>query len=120
MIRPEQELARAYLLRDDGNGKGQIQGRVNHVCVPRGGRLRIVVGTLRTYMQGENGRVMLIPSNRALPYFVVPRAAERYLLPRGREAGGGVKEAAAPVAPLLPPQRSRVGSSGRSTISHPG
>ena len=82
-----------------------MRGRVVHVCTPRGSGLRIVVGTLRKQMQGENGRVMLIPSNRALPYFVVPRAAERYFLPRDREAGGrgGEGGGSAGGAPTAPP-----------------
>ena len=76
-IRSEQESARAHLLRDDGNGEGQMRGRLVHVCALWGSGLRIVLVTLRKQIQGENGRVMLIPSNRALPYSVVPRAAER-------------------------------------------
>ena len=68
-------------------GSGQMSGRVVHVCASRTGRPRVIVGTLRRQSQGQNGRIILVPSNRALPFFVVPRDAEKYL--SGDEASSG-------------------------------
>jgi len=70
---------------DSVAGSGQMRGRVVHVCVSRTGRPRIIVGTLKRQSQGQNGRIILVPSNRALPFFVVPRDAEKYL--SGDDAG---------------------------------
>ena len=63
----------------DGGGSQQMRGRVVHVCAARHGRPRIIVGTLKRQSQGQKGKILLVPSNRALPYFVVPRDAEKYL-----------------------------------------
>mmetsp|Transcript_20216 Transcript_20216/g.57981 ORF Transcript_20216/g.57981 Transcript_20216/m.57981 type:complete len:980 (+) Transcript_20216:2-2941(+) len=63
---------------DNVGGTGQMRGRVAHVCASRTGKPRIIVGTLKRQSQGQHGRIILVPSNRALPFFVVPRDAEKY------------------------------------------
>ena len=72
---------------DSVGGTGQMRGRVVHVCASRNGKPRIIVGTLKRQSQGQHGRIILVPSNRALPFFVVPRDAEKYF--GGDDAGSG-------------------------------
>lgn len=89
-IRSEYASRHATLSTAEHGSSGQMRGRVVHVCGSRGGKPRIIVGTLKRQQQGQNGRILLVPSNKALPYFVVPRDAERHFkdkVDRGNTGG---------------------------------